>query len=67
MRAMEHPERAGQVCLRAGEESCKRFGKLVSRADVRLIYTTQTAWERSKNIIRRSQVHDLFSAVSFDK
>jgi hypothetical protein len=28
-------------------------------ADDRLMHTTQTDWERSRNIIRNQQVHDL--------
>jgi hypothetical protein len=54
------------VCSEIGQEAWKKGYKPVGCVDDRLIDTTQTDWERSRNIVRSLEVRDpslLFSAV----
>jgi len=51
-----------QVCPRSCQEGWTRYSKHVSRADDRLIHTTQRDGKKSRNIIRRAQVHDPLDA-----
>src|SRR5262249_14252755 len=54
---------SAQVCLRSTQPGCMRSGKPILRAHDRLIDLSQTAQERSRNIIRSQQVRDLINST----
>src|SRR6266581_1882183 len=51
---------AGEVCLWSGTERFTRDWNPDVRGNDRLLYTSQTAWERSRNIIRSAEAHDRY-------
>src|SRR5215468_6248511 len=49
----------GKTGVRAiGHQGCQRPKKPDAKADARLMHTIRTVGERSRNIIRKGQVHD---------
>jgi IS1 family transposase len=50
---------AGEVCLWTGTDRFTRGWNPDVRGNDWLLYASQTAWERSRNIIRNAEAHDL--------
>ena len=51
------------MCLWTGPDRFTRGWNPDMRGDDRLLYASQTAWEKSRNIIRSAEAHDKYFLV----